>query len=71
MGGILKPDVPDNSAITAEINKQEDEAKRHANEEKARLNLELLTMRQRRFGRSSLVGQPPRRISIGLSKFLK
>lgn len=55
MGGIFKPAVPDNSAQIAELNKQEEAAQKSAKEEKARLNRELLAMRQRRYGRQSLI----------------
>ena len=55
MGSILKPSVPDNSAQIAELNKQEAAAEKSARDEKARLNRELLSMRQRRFGRQSLI----------------
>jgi len=55
MGGILKPSVPDNSAQVAELQRQEQEAEKRAKDEKARLNKELLSIRQRRFGRQSLI----------------
>lgn len=55
MGGIFKPAVPDNSAQVAELQKQEKEAEKRAKDEKARLNKELLSLRQRRFGRQSLI----------------
>ncbi len=55
MGGIFKPKVPDNSAQVAELNRQEKEAQKRAKEEKSRVNRELLSLRQRRFGRQSLI----------------
>ena len=55
MGGIFKPSVPDNSAQIAEMRKQEEEAAHRAKEDKKRLNNELLAIRQRRFGRQSLI----------------
>lgn len=55
MGGIFKPSVPDNSAQVAELQKQEQEAQKQAKDEKSRLNKELLSLRQRRFGRQSLI----------------
>lgn len=55
MGGIFKPSVPDNSAQVAEMRKQEEQAAARAKEDKKRLNSELLSLRQRRFGRQSLI----------------
>ena len=55
MGGILKPKVPDNSAQINEMRKQEAAAEKNAREDKARANRELLSLRQRRFGRQSLI----------------
>lgn len=55
MGGIFKPLVPDNSAQIAEMRKQEEAAKKSAKDEKARHNREMLAMRQRRYGRQSLI----------------
>ena len=55
MGNVFSPDVPDNSAQLKELEKQEKEAEKRAKEEKKRLNQDLLTLRQRRFGRQSLL----------------
>lgn len=55
MGGIIKQYVPNNSAQLAEMRKQEEAAKQSAKEEKARMNREMLAMRQRRYGRQSLI----------------
>ena len=55
MGNIFSPKVPDNSAQVKELEKQEREAEKRAREEKKRLNEDLLALRQRRFGRQSLL----------------
>ena len=55
MADIFSPKVPDNSAQLREIERQEQEAEKRAKEEKKRLNQDLLAMRQRRFGRQSLL----------------
>lgn len=55
MGDIFSPKVPDNSAQMRELEKQEQEAEKRAREEKKRLNQDLLALRQRRFGRQSLL----------------
>lgn len=55
MGDIFSPKVPDNSAQIAELERQEKEAERRAKEEKKSRNKDLLALRQRRFGRQSLL----------------
>lgn len=55
MGGFISPKVPDNKAQVAELQRQEKEAKKRAEEEKKRLNRDLFALRQRRFGRQSLL----------------
>lgn len=55
MGDIFSPKVPDNSAQLAELERQEKEAEKRAKEEKKRRNQDLLALRQRRFGRQSLL----------------
>lgn len=55
MGDVFSPKVPDNSAQLKELDRQEKEAEKRAREEKKRLNQDMLALRQRRFGRQSLL----------------
>lgn len=55
MGNVFSPKVPNNDAQLLELEKQEKEAEKRSRAEKKRLNQDLLALRQRRFGRQSLL----------------
>ena len=54
MGGIM-PKAPDNSAQIAALNKEQAEAERRRKDELSKRNRELQALRQRQYGRQSLI----------------
>ena len=63
--GALTPKAPDNSAQIAELKAQQDQAEAAATAEKQSRNAELLRLRQRRYGRLSLIKNQGGELGVG------